>query len=148
MGYASQLGGEIAIVPPLTPQELKNSPYIEGYRNSSYQPNVHIRVEEKEVEHPDYGTATVKVGVAVEPALRWLDGERWSAYTIEEDLVKLVRHHKLKPERLGGYIWRSGEESGDVARYHFNPTDGRLAVEQAIMQWPDGSTVDKSLYER
>lgn len=147
MGYQSYIDGEIRINPPLTAAELVGSPYHDilgnGY-SDRYKPNIRIRVVELDGNSATTGLIRIRTGIAIEGSF---DGERFNAYTIEDDLRGFIRHHKpVGNHALEGFLIRVGEESGDVERYTFDQY-GNLKTEQAEMRWPDGSLVDKRLYE-
>jgi hypothetical protein len=130
MGYLSSVTGEVAITPPLSAVEVRESPFRPDVEERK---DVVLRVEQEVIETDD-GTVTRMYGTAVVPA--W--DESYKAYSLEEHLAELIRLHG-HGHAFAGVLLVDGSDQGDVWRLVVD--DHQVTKETARLSWPDGSGV-------
>lgn len=135
MGYYSRTHGAIAIIPPLTWDEYKNSPFRDN-RHSEYRDAIlhmeHATWTRDAPEPPQEGGPEI---VATE--LRGHQ-DNHKCYNMEKHLNEFVA--AFPGRTYDGYLIRSGERQGDLERYTI--TNGKVIAEKAELRWPDGTSVD------
>lgn len=125
MGYNTSVDGEITITPPLTWNEIKDSPFL---ANPGYKLGVTLKVTEETVD-TDEGQLTRKTSSALGPA--WEDA--FKAYSLVEDVQKAI-------DAFPGHIFTGrldceGEENADLWRVVVR--DGRAVKVEPQIVWPD-----------
>jgi hypothetical protein len=130
MGYYTSVTGQIDISPPLTWNEIKDSPFLpESVARLEWR-DVMLNVE-VDINETDEGTLTRRYANAVVPST----DDSFKAYDIEDHLAELVRLHgdgRTFTGRLEGH----GEETSDMWRLCIR--DGKVAKDVPRIVWPDG----------
>lgn len=126
MGYYTTFDGRIEIDPPLTWEEIRETPWAdaEGF------PELRIEVEEETVT-TEVGEATLKKGVAVVPAQE----DPYKGYSILSTLKEILA--AFPDHAFSGEIRAEGEEAGDIWRMRI--VNGKAIREDAQVTWPDGT---------
>lgn len=126
MGYYSSFSGSIAITPPLSWREIRDTPWIREDSTADFR----IEVQEEIVDTDD-GQMTAKRGVAVVP---WQEDpyKGYNAPTTLGEIVKAFPGHEFS-----GEIRVEGEDAGDIWRLVI--CDGKPVRENAEVVWPDGT---------
>ncbi|MFF0790412.1 DUF6205 family protein [Streptomyces spiralis] len=137
MSYTTHVRGEFAIEPPLTWNEIKNSPFttpmalgkaVRLYMSSTHDYDLTLRVNEETVE-TDEGTLIHRTAAAL--VMREIDEYR------ERNLVEQVQEivNLFPGHTFTGRLECEGEENTDIWRVIVR--DGRaLRIEPRIV-WPD-----------
>lgn len=125
MGYYTTVYGEIAIDPPLSWAEVKDSPFLDQERRK----DVHFRIAVETVD-TDEGTLERRQAVAIEP----YSDDSFKAYSIEEHLGELLALHG-EGHTFTGWLEGEGEEAGDLWR--LGVKDGRPHMVRAQIVWPE-----------
>ena len=144
MGYGVRVMGRIVFDPPFKMTKLgEDRKYLtlDGSRGYEYRIKFEAGAYPVEVEGETFYGARI---IGIVPAD---DARDFSAMNLEEDLQEM---HDQAAEAgvtdFNGYIYAIGEESGDIERFWFDPHDGKLHTEHAVLSWPDGTPVAKEIY--
>ncbi len=137
MGYTTHVTGEFAITPPLTWNEIKNSPFTTPsalgklqrlYFASDHDYDLALRVDEETVE-TDEGTLIRRVSKTL--VMREIDEYR------ERNLVEQVQEilNLFPGHTFTGRLECEGEENTDLWRVIVR--DGRAVKVEPRIVWPD-----------
>jgi hypothetical protein len=126
MGHYTTVEGEIAITPPLTWSELKDSPFARA-TNPTLR-DVRLVVTEEQVDTPE-GPLLRRSAAALVPA--YADG--YKAYHLVEHVQQAI--DAFPGHAFTGRLDCSGEEAGDVWRVVVR--DGRALEVRPQIVWPD-----------
>jgi hypothetical protein len=129
MGYVTRFNGELAIGPPLTWAEIRESPFAPG-RAEDERLDVKIRVEEQTVD-TDEGQMIRCSGVAIIPTYE----DEMRGYDIVEHVQRFLDTYPGRT--LTGRLDCEGEEAGDLWRLEVH--DGRAVKVTPRIVWPDGT---------
>lgn len=138
MGYGVRIDGKIKIDPPFSITKLVNPYHLQDDHR------IMFTTEQKPVQTEEHGTLHVNLVTGIGPADEARD---FSALNLEEDLQEMFEQAVVAGVTdFNGYIYAIGEESGDIERFWFDPHNGALRHERAILSWPDGTPVAKEIY--
>ncbi|MFB6955519.1 DUF6205 family protein [Streptomyces sp. NPDC056309] len=131
MGYTTHVRGEFTIEPPLTWNEIKNSPFDHAANPRNYLAediDLFLRVEETSVDTAE-GTLVRRTGTAL--AMREIDEYR------ERNLVQQVQRciDAFPGHTFTGRLECEGEENTDIWRVIVR--DGRAVRVEPRIVWPD-----------
>lgn len=125
MGYENRFTGEIAITPPLTWAEIRDS------GDSARITDVRLRIRES-VQDTDTGQVVIKFADAIVPLEMTYSGRN-----VEDDIQAVVDHYGPRGHSFGGYIqvqWDSGFDDPIPQRYLVR--DGRVVAVKPRLVWP------------
>jgi hypothetical protein len=122
MGYNTSVSGEITITPPLTWNEIKDSPFL------GCDLDVALHVQEETVDTED-GTLTRKTATALVPA--WEDS--YKAYHLVEHVQRAL--DAFPGHTFTGRLECEGEDNTDIWRVIIR--DGRAVKIEPRIVWPD-----------
>lgn len=130
MGYITSARGQIAITPPLTWGQIRESDFLPHDLGGKDQLDVALVVDES-TDDCDEGTLTVRIAVAVEA--RYQDEAR--NYNIVRHLQQLI--DAFPDHEFTGRLDCEGEDTGDLWRLEIH--DRKAVKVQPRIVWPDGS---------
>ena len=126
MGYYTSVTGEIAIQPPLTWKELKDSPFNSLDASATY--DVRLRVNVKTVD-TDEGQLIHKTASAVLPR----EEGPFTTYRLVEHVQAVI--DAFPGHTFTGRLECEGSEAGDLWRIVVR--DGRAVRVEPRIVWPD-----------
>lgn len=131
MGYNTRVDGEFAINPPLTWNEIKNSPFNQPGREGLWcaeKIDLGLRVNETSVDTDDGPLLRRTASALVMPYI-----DEYRAYTLIEQVQQCI---DLFPgHTFNGRLDCEGEETGDLWRVVIR--DGRAVRVEPRIVWPD-----------
>jgi hypothetical protein len=131
MGYVTDFTGEITIIPPLSWDEIRDSPWRPDAAQSQDE-DLMFRIAEHAISTIE-GSAAIRKAVAV--ASTWEEEAR--GYHIVECLQRIADAY---PDRqFVGHISAEGEEAGDMWRLAV--VNGRAVKIKPTIVWPGDETV-------
>jgi hypothetical protein len=130
MGYITRFSGELAIEPPLTWAEIRDSDFSPDHFEAN-RLDVKIRVEEVTVDTVE-GQMIRRSGGALIPAYE----DEMRGYDIVEHVQRFIDTYG-PAHSLTGRFDCEGEEAGDIWRLVVH--DGRAVKVTPRIVWPDGT---------
>ena len=130
MGYTSYISGEITIRPPITWDELQDSPFTLTPERNEWDRLTWLKLHEEVVQTSE-GILIRKVAVAIRPS----EADELRVYDLDQDVQAIIDAHP--GHTFDGVMVVRGEQSPDIWRVRI--IDGRAVEERPRIVWPDGT---------
>lgn len=125
MGYYSTVTGEIAIIPPLSWKEIKDSPLLP---HDEQRQDAKLALEESTVDTED-GTLIRRNAPRIVPAT----DDSYKAYDVVGAVQEIV--NAFPGHTYTGYLQGEGEENDDMWRVYVK--DGKAIEVKPEITWPE-----------